>query len=54
VQARERALVAGGLGEEHLHDAVRIAATAAVSLDMIPVDNDVQQQRNIAVASNQS
>jgi alkyl hydroperoxide reductase subunit D len=37
MQAHERAVVEGGLTEEHVHDAVRIAATvqaAAVALDM--------------------
>jgi alkyl hydroperoxide reductase subunit D len=37
VRAHEAAVLAGGLGEDHVHDAVRIAATvnaAAVSLSM--------------------
>lgn len=37
MQAHERVVVAGGLTEEHVHDAVRIAATlaaAAVALEM--------------------
>jgi AhpD family alkylhydroperoxidase len=38
VQAHEHAVVAGGLTEDHVHDAVRIAATvnaAAVALEMV-------------------
>ena len=57
LQAHERAVVEGGLGAEHVQDAVRIAATmhaAAVALDMLGVEDVVQQHRNIAVASNES
>jgi alkyl hydroperoxide reductase subunit D len=38
VQAHERAVLEGGLTEDHVHDAVRIAATvtaAAVALEMV-------------------
>lgn len=37
VRAHEQAVLAGGLGEDHVHDAVRIAATiqaAAIALEM--------------------
>jgi len=40
VRAHETAVVAGGLGEDHVHDAVRIAATvqaAAVALELTDV-----------------
>ncbi len=39
VRAHEKAVLEGGLTEEHVHDAVRIAATiqaAAVALDAVP------------------
>jgi alkyl hydroperoxide reductase subunit D len=48
VQAHERTVLAGGLTEDHVHDAVRIAATvnaAAVALEM------VEESREVAAAS---
>jgi alkyl hydroperoxide reductase subunit D len=39
VRAHEHAVLEGGLGEDHVHDAVRIAAVvqaAAVSLELAP------------------
>ena len=57
LRAHERALLEGGLGEEHVHDAVRIAATiqaSALALKVSVLDRDVQSHGNIAVAQNQS
>jgi alkyl hydroperoxide reductase subunit D len=41
VRAHEHAVLEGGLGEDAVHDAVRVAATvhaAAVSLDLLDLD----------------
>jgi alkyl hydroperoxide reductase subunit D len=57
LQAHERAVLEGGLGEEHVHDAVRIAATiqaSAVALEMSALDREFQSSGNIAVVQNQS
>jgi alkyl hydroperoxide reductase subunit D len=57
LQAHERAVLEGGLSEEHVHDAVRIAATiqaAAVALEMGTLDREFQSRGNIAAAQDQS
>ena len=44
VRAHERTVIEGGLTEDHVHDAVRIAATvnaAAVALEMVEVPREV-------------
>jgi lipoyl-dependent peroxiredoxin subunit D len=41
MKAHEKVVLAGGLSEDHVHDAVRIAAVvhgAAVALDLVPAD----------------
>lgn len=57
LRAHEEAVLAGGLGEEHVHDAVRIAATvqaAAVALDMAALADADERAAPVAAAAGRS